>query len=160
MSTPEAVIASDVAGRLAGDVWRTAGPLARTPGERYLASRLGELWSDGGFPASVRWLPGSQARVLGLRPRLPTSAAGVLVYRFAAPEGEYTVAVQVEAVDTRGRRLLFGPRREAAGCGWIGVQRRSRVPGAAGWPRGRRLVGGGDVVGIEAAERAAIRDAG
>ena len=86
---------------LPGLVWEAAGEATDTPGHRYLAGRC--VWPTGGeLPATVRWLTASAAADVGLRPRLPKSAAGCLIYRYAAPDEESTHAVQFEAVDASG----------------------------------------------------------
>ena len=46
------------------------------------------MWPAGErFPASVCWLPAAAARRVGVRPPLPTGAAGCLVYRYNARGG-------------------------------------------------------------------------
>ena len=83
--------------------WREAGSVAGTPGRVYLVDR--GVWP--GPIAAVRWLPVDAARRLDIRPRLPAAAAGVLVYRYAAPDEGETLAVQIEAVDGEGHRRYF-----------------------------------------------------
>ena len=87
----------------AAAAWREAGPVDGTPGRVYLVGR--GVWS--GTIAAVRWLPRAAARRLNIRPSLPPGTAGVLVYRYAAPDEGETLAVQMEAVDGEGRPRDF-----------------------------------------------------
>ena len=93
----------------AAAAWREAGPVDGTPGRVYLVGR--GVWS--GTIAAVRWLPGAAARRLNIRPSLPPGTAGVLVYRYAAPDERETLAVQIEAVDGEGRQRYFKAKRPA-----------------------------------------------
>ena len=94
----------------AAAAWREAGPVDGTPGLDYLVYR--GVWP--GPIAAVRWLPVDAARRLDIRPRLPAGAAGVLVYRYAAPDEGETLAVQIEAVDSKGRQRYFEVAKKRA----------------------------------------------
>ena len=96
-----------------GDVWARGVDPNHTPGWRYLVERR-RVWSpDERLPPSVRWLPRSAAA--GTAVRVPAPAAGALLYRFAAPGEAATMAVQWEAVDETGGRVLVidGQKRAA-----------------------------------------------
>ena len=90
---------------LADALWRAGGTVDGTAGRSYLHGR--GCWPGGGV-AALRWLTTAAAARIGLRPTLPDGAAGCLCYRFGAPGEVGTLAVQVEAVDGEGRRVLFG----------------------------------------------------
>lgn len=94
-------------GAAAGALWLVSGPVPEV-GLGYLIGR-GAWSAPGALPGSVRWADsGAYCSVPGAYPGLPVEAAGVLVYRFMAPdEGTVAAAVQVEAVDLGGRRVEF-----------------------------------------------------
>lgn len=75
------------------------------------------MWApDEPLPPSVRWL--SRQSAAGLAVRVPVGAEGILLYRFAAPGETATRAVQYEAVDADGERVLMqggGKRRSVKG---------------------------------------------
>ena len=83
-------------------VWSASGLVAGTPGGSYLAGRLGG-WT--GEHPEIRWLPSDAARGARLYPKLPTGAAGALVYLFRGAADTSARALQVEAVNARGERL-------------------------------------------------------
>ena len=85
-------------------VWRAAAALRAQPAATYLAAR----GLPGPWPVSVRWLSTESARRVGLQPSLPAAAAGAILYRFAsADDGGTLHALQAEAVNAAGARLLF-----------------------------------------------------
>lgn len=106
------------------DVWAAGADLHNTPGRTYLVERRRVWMPAAPLPVSLRWLPLEAARTVLIRGRtreypvsayLPDGAAGVLLYRFAAPGEADTLAVQMEAVDGDGAHLdvmLSGGRRE------------------------------------------------
>ena len=86
-------------------VWGASVSADGSPGAAYLTRR--GAWPAGErLPASVRWLPASAAGEL--RPRLPGGSAGALCYLFGAPGEADPAAIQCEAVDASGARVLFG----------------------------------------------------
>ena len=86
-------------------VWGASVSADGSPGAAYLTRR--GAWPAGErLPASVRWLPASAAKEL--RPRLPGGSAGALCYLFGAPGEADPAAIQCEAVDASGARVLFG----------------------------------------------------
>ena len=125
---------SDLSARL----WRAAAAPEQTPGARYVVERR-KAWPAGErFPTSVRWLPAASARRVGVRPPLPTGAAGCVVYRFGSPGEADTCAAQLEAVDTDGERVTFSPwrpeddrakRPSVRGCTFDGGRRVFRAAG-------------------------------
>ncbi len=89
-------------------LWALAGTVPAI-GRSYLTARGAWSTSDA-LPSSVRWITlEAYYRVDHVWPLLPNGAVGALVYRFMTPDdGQHAVtAVQVEALDDTGRRLLF-----------------------------------------------------
>ncbi len=76
-----------------------------SPGWRYLVARRMVWPADLALPAAVRWLPAAAA---GTGLRLPNGAAGALCYLFARPGEAEARALQYEAVNARGERLVSG----------------------------------------------------
>lgn len=118
-----------------GAVLAAAGPADGSPGARYLAAR--GAWSGGALPYCVRWLAADRAP-RALRPRLPVSCEGALVYLFLRPpppaaEGGSrpwpVPALQLEAVTADGARASF------------------LAPGGGGEPRKRPAVRGSRFAG-------------
>ena len=130
---------SDLPARL----WRASEAPEQTPGAIYLVERR-KAWPAGErLPAAVRWLPGAAGRAVGVRPQLPNSAAGCLVYRFGAPGEADTFAAQLEAVDAHGGRVLFGAPGKRPSVSGSHFASGRRVFHAAGDPdRGVHLVEG------------------
>ena len=100
---------------LPGRVWGAAGDVSGTPGAVYLAGRCA---CPGGALEAVRWLSSERAAGLELRPRLPSGAAGAVLYRFARSVEVDTAAVQLEAVSSDGERLQVPRRVQGADGRW------------------------------------------
>ena len=114
-------------------LWRAGDPVDGTPGWTYLHGR--GCW-PGGPVAELRWLPAKGAAQIGLHPRLPRGAAGALLYRFSALREVGTAALQCEAVNEGGERVLFnsGAKRPSVTDSYFGCSARVFVarPGAVG----------------------------
>lgn len=95
---------------LVDDVWSRSGPLAGTPGELYLAGTRGCVGLDA-WPEAVRYLSCPDVFTLGVRPRPPLGAAGLIVYGFRARGEAGYSGVQVEAVNPDGLRIPFRRQR-------------------------------------------------
>ena len=132
-------------------IWGASVSADGSPGAAYLTRR--GAWPAGErLPASVRWLPASAAKEL--RPRLPGGSAGALCYLFGAPGEADPAAIQCEAVDASGARVLFGngaKRPSVTGSDFGGGRRvfvARGLPMQTGGVRVRRDRGG---VGVNAA---------
>ena len=121
-------------------MWAAAGAVSGTPGEVYLGARLGGGWP--GEHVSVRWIGSAEYSGLdvGGWPGLPAGAAGALVYLFASPaDCGAAHAVQVEAVDVAGGRLLSWRHWDrAAGVELVREAKRETVAGSR-FGHGRRV---------------------
>lgn len=96
------------------DVWAAGVAPDDTPARTYLVERRRVWGASTRLPASIRWLPRAAAENRrGLFP-LPVWAAGVVLYRYAAPGEVDTLAVQYEPVGAIGERgKWIGPKRPA-----------------------------------------------
>lgn len=92
------------------DVWSRAGSLSGTPGELYLAGTRGCVGLDA-WPEAVRYLACPDVFTLGVRPRPPLGAVGLIVYGFRARGEAGYSGVQVEAVNADGLRIPFRRQR-------------------------------------------------
>ena len=91
---------------VAAPLWSLAGEVPPI-GRSYLAGR--GAWSTfGALPPSVRWIASdAYNQVDRVWPWLPYGAAGALAYRFMAPDDGEVAALQVEALNAAGHRVLF-----------------------------------------------------
>ena len=123
-----------------GRVWAAGGAVAGTPGAVYLGARLGGGWP--GEHVSVRWIGAAEYSGLdvGGWPGLPAGADGALAYLFAAPADCGSAhAVQVEALDGAGRRLVAWRHWDrAAGVELVREAKRETVAGSR-FGHGRRV---------------------
>ena len=87
-------------------IWRAGRNVKGSPGDRYL--RLGRrCWKQGPLPPSVRWLEATDGAYGRIRPVPPPGAAGVVLYAYRGVRDREIGALQMEAVDTHGERLLW-----------------------------------------------------
>ena len=125
-ATPDRA-ATQTTSELPERAWRASRPVDGTPGVLYLTTR-GAWPASERLPVAVRWLTGESARRVNLHPSLPAGAVGVgaILYRFASPGQANTSAVQLEAVDVHGARVMFGSagkRASVAGSAFAGGRR-------------------------------------
>lgn len=121
-------------------VWNAAQPIqANDPGGVYLRRRLSGWIADRPFPSElVRWLPAGRVRIW---PVPPAAAAGVLVYGFRASAESVPGAVQFEAVDVNGERVMFDKGAKRPGLNGCNFAQHRRVFWAApGRPGGGAVV--------------------
>ena len=89
-------------------LWAARPAAGRTPALRYLEVR--GVDARGGLPC--RWLPRATAAPFLPGWRMPTGAAGLLLWPFEGPDGE-VLAVQLEALTAHGGRTRPRWRRNA-----------------------------------------------
>ena len=114
-------------GVLAAAVWSAAGPVLDSPGRTYLQRRLGRFEGEHG---AVRWLDAAGCAAVELRPRLPTAAAGVLVYAFTDGGAGDVRAVQLEAIAAEPWPATVGGRVEVLQRVAFNQAKRPSVKGA------------------------------